>query len=94
MAWASLEAARLLHNNMLKRMMRAPMAFFDTTPVGRILNRFSKDMYSVDESLPRTLGMFLSTVLNVIGAAFVISVATPYVSSSSPFCFFFSFYRS
>jgi ABC-type multidrug transport system fused ATPase/permease subunit len=38
------------------------MAFFDTTPVGRILNRFSKDIYVIDEMLPRTMGYAPPTV--------------------------------
>ena len=33
-----------LHQSMLERIIKAPMAFFDVTPAGRILNRFSKDM--------------------------------------------------
>ena len=38
----TLEAASKLHQTMLSRILRSPMAFFDTTPLGRILNRFSK----------------------------------------------------
>jgi len=37
-----------LHERMLKSIMKAPLAFFDSTPAGRVLNRFSKDM---DESM-------------------------------------------
>lgn len=36
---------------------RSPMSFFETTPAGRILNRFSSDIYKVDEVLARTFNM-------------------------------------
>ena len=48
----AVQGASSLHEGMLTRVFQAPMSFFDTTPVGRILNRFSKDMASVDEVLP------------------------------------------
>ncbi len=40
----TLNAAMKLHEKMLSGIMRSPMSFFDTTPLGRILNRFSKDI--------------------------------------------------
>jgi hypothetical protein len=49
-----IKAARKLFDAMVDRVLRAPMHFFDTTPQGRIVNRFSKDVYSVDEQLPGT----------------------------------------
>lgn len=51
MAFRRIHAARTLHRSMLVRLLRAPMSFFDTTPVGRILNRFSQDMDMVDGEL-------------------------------------------
>ena len=39
---ATLKASITLHDGMLKNILRSPMSFFDTTPLGRILNRFSK----------------------------------------------------
>ncbi len=40
----SLKASNTLHHNLLHKVLRCPMKFFDTTPLGRIVNRFSKDM--------------------------------------------------
>jgi len=51
-AFACAKAATTLHQTILKKILRVPMAFFDTTPLGRILNRFSKDQDSVDMGLP------------------------------------------
>jgi ABC-type multidrug transport system fused ATPase/permease subunit len=61
-------AGRRLHNDMLERLMRAPMWYFDTTPLGRIVNRFSKDIDLVDSAIPNLMrftinAFFLSLVL-------------------------------
>ena len=49
--YGSLKTSRLLYKKLLKRIMRAPLRFFDTTPVGRILNRFSKDFETIDGNI-------------------------------------------
>lgn len=62
---------------MLYAVMHAPMSFFDTTPIGRIINRFSKDMYVVDEQLMITLRSYLATLFSIFSTIFVISAVTP-----------------
>jgi len=74
---AGIYASRLIHNRLLVNILRLPMSFFDTTPSGRILNRFSKDIYTIDETIPRSLSEFLITVFDVINTIVVISYATP-----------------
>lgn len=48
-------AAYIIHNSLLSTMMRLPQMFFDTHPVGRILNRFSKDTDTLDNELPQII---------------------------------------
>ena len=48
---STLQGAKTLHNNMLKNILRSPLAFFDTTPQGRIINRFGKDVDVLDTTM-------------------------------------------
>lgn len=62
----TLSAARYLHNHLLRNVLRAPTTtFFDITPVGRIINRFSHDVEAVDNELPATLRAWASCFFGV-----------------------------
>ena len=75
--FSSLRASKKIFQNLLDVILKAPMSFFDTTPLGRIINRFSKDMYTIDEKLCQTIMSYLSTLTNVIGIIVVITSITP-----------------
>ena len=66
-----------LNLRLLHRMLRAPMSFFDTTPIGRIVNRFSKDVDTVDMNIPMTIRIFMSASASVIATIIIISYSTP-----------------
>ncbi|KAJ3204167.1 hypothetical protein HDU82_006042, partial [Entophlyctis luteolus] len=77
-AFACTRAATVLHERAMKRVIRAKTLFFDTTPLGRIMNRFSKDQDNIDNALPDAFRMFLSTLANAIATFALIIYATPY----------------
>ncbi|KAI0532895.1 metal resistance protein YCF1 [Xylaria digitata] len=75
--FCSIEASRKLHERMATAIFRAPMSFFDTTPAGRILNRFSSDIYRLDEILARTFNMLFVNFARSAFTLILISVGTP-----------------
>lgn len=77
LAMAGIGAARKLHAGLLDNKMHTPQAFYDTTPIGRIINRFSKDIYVIDEVIPHTILMFLATFFTSISTMIVIVSSTP-----------------
>lgn len=75
--YCAIRSARVLHAEMLETVVRSPMSFFDTTPLGRILNRFSKDQHTVDEILPRTFNGYFRVLFSVISTIVIIAFSTP-----------------
>jgi ATP-binding cassette subfamily C (CFTR/MRP) protein 1 len=73
----TLNAAIKLHQSMLMRILKSPMSFFDTTPLGRILNRFSKDIDVVDNSIPMTMRPVINQTFYVLGTLAAIIFAMP-----------------
>lgn len=64
--YGTLRAAGLLHNELLVRVLRLPQKFFDTTPLGRIVSRFSGDVNTLDNQLASHIRSALLTFHRVI----------------------------
>ncbi|KAF9146111.1 hypothetical protein BG015_011695 [Linnemannia schmuckeri] len=84
MVMAGIRASRLLHEQLLNSILHLPMSFFDTTPLGRIVNRFSTDIYSTDDTLPFAFMAVLMGLLSVVGSLIVIGSGTPIFLSLIP----------
>lgn len=72
-------ASQTLHNRMFESILKAPVLFFDRNPIGRILNRFSKDIGHMDDLLPLTFLDFIQTLLLVISVIAVAAAVIPWI---------------
>ncbi|KAJ1727146.1 hypothetical protein LPJ61_004731 [Coemansia biformis] len=76
----SIRAARLYHERLFERVVNAVPRFFDKTPIGRVISRFSRDMRTIDESI---IGLIVSLGMQIVQVAsvFVIisSVVPPFI---------------
>lgn len=73
----TLHASSKLHDTMFRNILNSPMSFFDTTPTGRMVNRFSKDQDEVDTMLPFNMENFLQFCLMVTYTIITISAVFP-----------------
>ncbi|XP_072188830.1 ATP-binding cassette sub-family C member 10 isoform X2 [Excalfactoria chinensis] len=78
-AYGTIRAAVVIHKRLLQRVIKATVTFFDTTPTGRILNRFSSDLYCVDDSLPFILNIFLANMYGLLGMLVIITYGLPWI---------------
>ncbi|KAG1891771.1 ABC protein [Suillus fuscotomentosus] len=96
MDFISYYASQSLHHKSVRNVFHASMSFFDTTPMGRILSIFGKDIDGIDNQLPHPVVIMLSSV---VGSIVIVSVLEPYFVIAVFFIaigygYFAAFYRA
>ena len=99
LSYLGTEASKVMLHRALTRALRAPMQFFDTTPLGRITNRFAKDVDTMDNNLTDAIRMYFFTVAMIISVFILIIVYFHYFAIAlGPlflmFLFSASYYRA
>lgn len=78
LAIAILRAVTVIHKNMLHRILRAPMSFFNVTPLGRIVNRFSSDVEALDGEIQYQIGDWICHIFKFFGILITLSYANKF----------------
>ena len=93
--WAGLWGGKSLHDDMIISLFRAPMSFFNATPIGRIINRVARDVSSVDKGVMRSLSVFVRRIIQIIGSLAVIGIVTPHTLAvfAPVMCLFYWIYK-
>jgi len=73
-----IKAAKLLHDKLLLNVLKLNLQFFESTPTGRIVNRFSKDVEATVHSIPSSVKSLIECFLSILMTVIIISSSTPY----------------
>lgn len=73
------KAGRDIHNQSLRSVLAAPLRFFDSTPMGRVLNRFARDLQSVDDELAWNFESAMRSVALMMGTLVLVFSTAPIV---------------
>lgn len=85
-------ASRYLHLDLLNNVLRSPMSFFERTPSGNLLNRFSKEVDAIDCMIPEGLKMMLGYLFKLLEVCIIVLLATPFaVVVILPLTLFYAF---
>uniref|UniRef100_A0AAR2L5V0 ABC-type glutathione-S-conjugate transporter n=1 Tax=Pygocentrus nattereri TaxID=42514 RepID=A0AAR2L5V0_PYGNA len=71
-------ASRHLHLDLLNNVLHSPMSFFESTPSGNLLNRFSKEIDAIDCMIPDGFKMMLGYVFKLLEVCIIVLMATPF----------------
>ncbi|KAG2348012.1 ABC protein [Suillus weaverae] len=99
MDFMSYYVSQSLHHKSVRNIFHASMSFFDTTPMGRILSIFGKDIDSIDNQLPQSMRLLVITLSSVMGSIIIVSILEPYFVIAVFFIalgygYFAAFYRA
>ncbi|GAA30468.2 ATP-binding cassette subfamily C (CFTR/MRP) member 10, partial [Clonorchis sinensis] len=78
-ALGGLAAAATIHEHALDTILQARVSYFDRTPQGRILNRFSADVGTIDDSLPFILNILLANLAGLLGVVIIACISLPFL---------------
>lgn len=76
-AFLGVNGSKNIHDRMIQRVIRSPMQFFERTPLGRIMNRFTNDIQKIDSQLPSVFKTFFQTVISCAINLLVIGITLP-----------------
>ncbi|KAM0262906.1 hypothetical protein ACHAQJ_001499 [Trichoderma viride] len=77
--YMSIKASRTLFNQILFTVLRTPLRWLDTVPVGRILNRLTSDFDIIDNRINMDFGMLLWRSLGLVGVCVAAALVSPYI---------------
>lgn len=85
-------ASKTVHERMINSMVDAPVnLFYDVTPLGRLLNRLSKDLNIIDESISRNYGSVLAEIMNVGSKVAIVLIFFPILCIIVPILLYLSY---
>ncbi|KAF9361387.1 hypothetical protein BGX34_007153 [Mortierella sp. NVP85] len=79
LSYTIVRTSRAMHDAAFKQVLYSPLAFFDTTPLGRIINRFSRDVDMLDNVLWSTMYEFTITIVTLLGTIVLVMVVFPWL---------------
>ena len=82
--FAAIGAAKEMHGGVISSLMRAPLSFYHTTPQGRIMNRCSSDMETIDEQAAPMMGNFLNQIAVIFGSLLSVVIISPWFTLILP----------
>ncbi|KAF2069971.1 hypothetical protein CYY_008709 [Polysphondylium violaceum] len=75
----TVRCSKVIHDKLFSALLRAPMWFFDVTPLGRIINRFTRDLDGIDNLIAAAVSQYITFFATVVATLIIISIITPYL---------------